>query len=235
MEAGSLTWKEYEEFLQKVKAVILPVGSVEEHGFHLPLNTDTIIAHEIALRAAEKKSALVLPPVAYGLCRTTSGFPGTISLSFGTIRGIIKEILEGVVRHGAKRIILLTGHLGSGHMEALREASISVKRRHPEFEILLIPLFDLLDDKARGVLEVEKKEAGHAGEAETSIMLVLKPNLVKMERAEGENPEFPNFVVETSGRKWMRTGVIRGEPRLATKEKGEVMVKCLVENLAKLL
>lgn len=235
MEAGSATWKEYEEFLKKVKVAILPVGSVEEHGFHLPLNTDTIIAHEIARRAAEKKSALVLPPVAYGVCRTTSGFPGTITLSFDTTRGIIKEILEGVMRHGAKRIILLAGHLGSGHMEALREASLSVKRRHPEVEILLIPLTDLMDDEALGVLEAEREEAGHAGEAETSIMLALKPNLVKMERAEGESPEFPNFIVETSGKKWMRTGVIRGEPRLATKEKGEVIVNRLVENLAKFL
>lgn len=235
MEVASATWKECEEFLQKVKVAILPVGSVEEHGFHLPLNTDTVTAYEIARLAAQKKNALVLPPITYGVCRTTSGFPGTITLSFDTMRGMIKDILEELVSQGVKKIILLCGHWGSSHLTALKEASRTIKQRKTEVDILLIPLAGLLDDEAKSVLEAEKERAGHAGELETSIMLALKPNLVKMKKAEGEHPKFPKFTVETSGRKWMKTGVIMGEPQLATKEKGEVILRRLVENLAELL
>lgn len=235
MEVASATWKEYEELLKKVKVVILPVGSVEEHGLHLPLNADTITAYEIALLAAQKKSALVLPPVTYGVCRTTSGFPGTITLSFDTMRGMIEDILEGLVNQGVKKIILLCGHWGSSHLTALREAARTIKQRKTEVKILLIPLSYLLDDEAKSVLEAEKEGAGHAGELETSLMLALKPNLVNIEKAEGEHPKLPKFTVEISGRKWMRTGVITGEPQLATKEKGEVILRRLVENLAGLL
>jgi len=235
MDAASATWKECEEFLQKVKVAILPVGSVEEHGLHLPLNTDTVAAYEIARLAAQKKSALVLPPITYGVCRTTSGFPGTITLSFDTMRGMIKDILEELVDQGVKKIILLCGHWGSSHMTALKEASRTIKQRKSEIEILVIPLSALLDDEAKNVLEAEKAEAGHAGELETSLMLALKPNVVKMERAEGEHPKLPQFAVETSGRKWMKTGVIMGEPQLATEEKGEVILRRLVENLAGLI
>jgi creatinine amidohydrolase len=235
MEVASATWKECEELLKKVKVAILPVGSVEEHGYHLPLNTDTITAYEISLLAAQKKSALVLPPVTYGICRTTSGFPGTITLSFDTMRGIIEDILEGLVDQGVEKIILLCGHWGSSHLTALREAVRTIKQRKTEVKILLIPLSCLLDDEAKSLLEAEKEGACHAGEMETSLMLALKPNLVKMDKAEGEHPKLPKFTVEISGRKWMRTGVIMGEPQLATKEKGEVILRCIVENLAGLL
>lgn len=235
MDAASATWKECEEFLQKVKVAIVPVGSAEEHGLHLPLNTDTITAYEIALLAAQKKNALVLPPITYGVCRSTSEFPGTITLSFDTMRGIVRDILEELVDQGVKKIILLCGHWGSSHLTALKEASRMIKQREKEVEILIVPLGSLLDDEAKSVLEAEKEEAGHAGEFETSLMLALKPNLVKMKNAKGEHPKFPKFAVETSGRKWMKTGVIMGEPQLATKQKGEVILRRLVENLAELL
>jgi len=234
MEAGYLTWKECEETLQRIKTVILPFGSLEEHGFHLPLDTDTTVAWEIARRAAEKRGVLVLPPISYGVCRTTNEFPGTITLSLETTMKIVEEILEGIIDQGAEKVILLTGHWGKSHIVALREAAVKIKRRYPLVEILLIPYPELADREARSVLETEKEEIGHAGEFETSIMLVLRPSLVKMEKAEGESPHFPTFATITSGRKWMKTGVM-GEPKSATREKGEILLSRIVENLARLI
>jgi len=234
MEVGSLTWKEFEETLQKIKTVILPLGSLEEHGFHLPLNTDTTVACEIARRVAEKRGVLVLPPISYGICRTTNEFPGTITLSLETTMKIVEEILEEIINQGAEKVILLAGHWGKSHIIALREASLKIKRRHPLVEILLIPYPELADREARSVLETEREEIGHAGEFETSIMLALQPNLVKMEKAEGESPHFPRFATITSGRKWMKTGVM-GEPKFATREKGEIVLSRIVENLARLI
>jgi len=234
MEVGSLTWKECEETLKRIKTVILPFGSLEEHGFHLPLNTDTTVAWEIARRVAEKRDVLVLPPIFYGICRTTNEFPGTITLSFETTMKIVEEILEETIDQGVEKVILLTGHWGKSHIIALREASLKIKRRYPLVEILLVPYPELADRETKSVLETEREEIGHAGEFETSIMLVLRPSLVKMEKAEGESPHFPRFATITSGRNWMKTGVM-GEPKLATKEKGEILLSRIVENLARLI
>ena len=98
-----LTMPEFEAAREESRTVILPVGSVEEHGPHLPLGTDACHALEVAHRAAALRPVLVAPPVFYGICRSTREHPGTISLSGDTLRGLIRDLGREFYRQGLRR------------------------------------------------------------------------------------------------------------------------------------
>src|SRR5512136_913581 len=107
-----MTMSEFEEGLTHTRTVIIPFGSVEEHGSHLPLSTDTIQAYEVGKRAATLIPLFVAPPVHYGSCRSTSCHPGTISISTSTLKILMKDIVRSFRLQGLKNIIVLTGHAG---------------------------------------------------------------------------------------------------------------------------
>ena len=117
-----LSMPEFEAAREESRTVILPVGSVEEHGPHLPLGTDAFHAIEVARRAAALRPVLVAPPVYYGICRSTREHPGTISLSGDTLRGLIRDLGREFYRQGLRRLIFISGHAGGTHMCALVEA-----------------------------------------------------------------------------------------------------------------
>src|SRR4051812_48313829 len=122
MIVEEMTTTEFEEGLQRTRSVYIPFGSVEEHGPHLPLSTDTIQAYEVGKRAAELIPLFVAPPVHYGNCRSTSCHPGTISISTATLKLLLKDIVRSLRGHGLQNFIVLTGHAGGAHRMALQDA-----------------------------------------------------------------------------------------------------------------
>ena len=100
--------------------VIFPIGSVEEHGDHLPLCTDSIQPEYIALEVAKKTGCLVAPPFRYGICNATRNFAGTLTIEFDTLYRLAHDVLSELVRSGFYRIIVMSGHAGNSHMVALR-------------------------------------------------------------------------------------------------------------------
>jgi creatinine amidohydrolase len=121
-----LSMPEVEKAAKKGKVVIIPCGSIEEHGSHLPLCTDSIQAEYVSLEVAKQVECLVAPPLRYGLCNSTKNFPGTITISFDSLRNIMADILEEFVRNGFKKLLIITGHAGSSHTTALRLAAKKV-------------------------------------------------------------------------------------------------------------
>src|SRR5512138_165626 len=105
-----LSTKEAKRAADKGTVVIFPVGSVEEHGTHLPLCTDSIQSEYIALEVAMKTGCLVAPPFRQGICNAGRNFPGTISIEFETLRLVVRDLLSELVRNGFCRIIVLSGH-----------------------------------------------------------------------------------------------------------------------------
>ena len=93
-----LSMKEAEKAAKAGKVVILPVGSVEEHGDHLPLSTDSLQPEYVALEVAKTTGCIVAPPLRYGVCNSTYNFPGTISITFESLRNIIRDILKEFIR-----------------------------------------------------------------------------------------------------------------------------------------
>ena len=159
--------------------VILPIGAVEEHGKHLPLSTDSIQPEFIAekMAAEPELDILIAPPIRYGICNTTRNFSGTISLSFDTFRALIQEILEELCRHGAKNIVVLSGHAGRIHMAALRVAGEAVVQKC-DVKLMILSDYDIIYKFAGSEFP---DWDGHAGSVETSRVMAISPELVKGE------------------------------------------------------
>lgn len=209
--------------------VLIPFGSIEEHGPHLPLGTDAIIAYEISLAASEGKDIIVSPPIYYGICRSTKEHPGTITISGDALRSFARNIVLGFLRHGFKRFILFSGHAGGTHMASLVEVGEGLLE-HPEIDyIAVVSIFDLIGED----IPIETKNDGHAGELETSLMLYLHPDWVKGS-APPDYPRFPKPILVKEKLKYWKSG-IWGDPTKASKEKGERLFLYLVEKFREII
>ncbi len=220
MNLADMTWKEVEAYLKKRRDIILPFGSVEEHGPHLPLSTDGDIALAVAMELSRRTGVITAPIVWYGVCNTTRDFPGTLTVDFNAFKGYVEGLITDIERSGFKRIYVISGHLGGAHVSAIKEAS-----RKRGIEILFL---DLRKIKSDDILETLPF---HAGEAETSLMLHLYPDKVQMERALDEEIEFEKFSM-TRSVKLTESGVW-GTPTKATKEKGKALFERMVESFEK--
>ncbi len=218
-----MSWPEIEAGLGQTRTVILPVGATEEHGPHLPTITDTIQAMEVARAVAAKKDIFLAPPLHYGVCRSTRGFPGTITVGHDALRAFAKDLLVSFADSGFAKVMILTGHAGGQHMAALEEAcQMAVEER--DFRVSLVSLFDLIDFKA-----VETPHDGHAGEVETSLMMVIRPDLVKGKPAL-HFPVRPRFLIQKDVRHLMGNGVM-GNPQPASPEKGKAFFDMAVKGV----
>lgn len=181
-----ITWHEFEE--RKNNAVILPVGSTEQHSFHLPLYTDSAIAEGISEKLAERINGLVMPTLCYGYkSKPMSGggplFPGTIDLQGRTLISLAEDILEELCLDGVKLIFVNNAHFENEAF--LLEAIDIVSRRHPEVTILESNWWDVLPqsviDKVFEDVPFPGWALEHAAVTETSLMMYLAPELVRTE------------------------------------------------------
>lgn len=230
--AGDATWRQVEEYLKSRNDVIIPIGSTEEHGHHLPLLTDAIIAWEIAKELSKRLEILVMPPINYGICRHTAPYPGTTSVEFDSLKGFVRDILDDMYGKGFRAFYLLTGHAGSVHKVALREAGRALTAKGAGVYLIdpyEISIADLLESGEAPPGQF----TGHADEAETSLMLYLRPELVDMKKSVDHLPRLEMFEVTAEGRP-TESGVF-GKPSLASREKGERIFKRMVDEIAELI
>jgi len=204
---------EFAAAAKKDPVVIIPVGAVEEHGPHLPLGADIFQPEAVIGEVAKRTGALIAPTLPYGNCISTDGFPGTISVSFDAIRLMMRDILDSFVADGLRRFVVVSGHAGALHMEALRAAAREVASKE-KVRIAVLSDYDfayeLLDDPSHPYL----KGDGHGGALETSRVMAIKPKLVKG-RTKAKGADYPNrFLVSRSPEKhWPG---IRGDPSKAS-------------------
>jgi creatinine amidohydrolase len=228
---------EFQKILEKNEktVIILPIGAVEEHGAHLPLNTDSLQPEFITERVVselreESIDILIAPPIRYGICNATRNFAGTISLSFDTFRAFIQEVLEELGRHGVKHIVVLSGHAGRVHMAALRVAGEAVLEKYPDIKLMLLSDYDII---YKYIDEKFPAWDGHAGSVETSRIMAIKPDLVK-EEGELSRVGLPPFMILRSPEKYFPSGVM-GDPTAASREQGVEWNDLVVDELKKLI
>jgi creatinine amidohydrolase len=226
-----MTMTEFAVGLQRTRSVLLPFGSVEEHGPHLPLSTDTFEAYEVCKRAARLMPLFVAPPVHYGNCRSTACHPGTISISTSTLRALFIDIVTALRSHGLRCFVALTGHAGGAHRMALQDAGEELIGRFDDIQIAVVTEYDLAKDEGRGLIETEGD--AHAGEIETSRILHSHPRLVKGS-APREFPSFPPGILVRDKRRYWPGGVW-GDPGKATAEKGARLEGLVAERLTALV
>lgn len=226
-----MTMEEFAAGLSVCRTAYIPFGSVEEHGSHLPLSTDTIEAYEVGKRAAERVPLFVAPPVHYGSCRSTSRHPGTISISTGTLKALLKDIVRSLHAQGVCNFIALTGHAGGSHRMALQDAGEELIQELPEINMAVVTEYDLA--KEAGAHLIETRGDAHAGEIETSRIMHSHPHLVKGTAA-AEYPSFPTGILVRDKRSFWPGGVW-GDPAKATAEKGKLLESLVADKVVELV
>jgi creatinine amidohydrolase len=231
MVLDEVTMPEYERGLAASRTVLIPFGSLEEHGAHLPLGTDTLQVVEVCRRAAERTGAHLAPAVPYGVCRSTREHPGTVGISTATLKALVRDLVRDFHRHGMHRFMLISGHAGKTHLAALVDAGEQLLEELPDVRVSVVSEYHEMLAAGRGVVETE--DDSHAGEIETARVLHLRPALVQG-TSPAEWPSFPHaLLVRDKLRCW--PGGVWGDPGKATAEKGRRLVELAVERVVALL
>ncbi|MCK4846863.1 MAG: creatininase family protein [Deltaproteobacteria bacterium] len=229
MILDNVTMTEFESALSKTKTMVVPYGTVEAHGTHLPLSTDTMIIEAALKRAAKEREFFLAPALNYGVCTSTAVHPGTITISSETLRAITRDIVRGGYDKGIRRFILISGHGGGLHSSAMREAGESLTNELKGATIAALVVYDILPKEARAIGET--KHDSHAGELETSLILHINEELVKG-RSKEEYPHLPRPIIAKDKLKYW-PGAVHGNPEKASEDKGrrlmDIMVKSIVE------
>ncbi len=232
MIIAEMTMPEFEAGLEKTKTVIIPVGSTEEHGNHLPLGTDTMQVYEVCKMAGEIMPLFVTPPLSFGFCRSTHGFPGTVGISHDCLRLYIHDVVHSLYENGLRNFIIISGHAGGTHMSALQEIAEQLLFNLEDAKFMVLNDFHLAYEEGfeAGIWETEGDS--HAGEVETSRMMDLFPELVKG-NGEPEYPSFPSPIMVRNKRKFWPGGVW-GDPTRASKEKGNKVNALIAKRLVRM-
>ncbi len=182
MILGHLTWPEVDSMDRDV-VVIIPTGSLEQHGPHLPLLTDTMLASAVAEEVERRSSGdcLLTPALWLGASGHHLPFAGTLSATFPGYVDALTRTIEGLANQGFHRFFVVNGH--GGNSEPNGVALRALKEARPNLTLVHCGYFEFLKTEAELVLEGPSKEMHHACEAETSLMLHLHPGLVKLDRA----------------------------------------------------
>jgi creatinine amidohydrolase len=249
---GRMTWPEIRAAAKGDRVVLLPVGVIEDHGPHLPLDTDVVLAEGVCRAAAERMTdrVLVAPTVIHGYSPHHMDFPGTITVRGSVFVDYVVDICKSIAYHGFNRILIVNGHGGnvSGLDMAAKAATLSTRSF-----VAMISHWDLEPVKRMGPTLLESPPAGgmvHADEFETSLYLALSPEDVQMERAVREigMPPSRYFWVDliSAGDRVTSAGFMErwsaytessviGDPTLASVEKGKQLLDAAAEGLLELV
>ena len=234
LEVARLTMPEFRDRVAEGRWLILPSGTCEEHGPHLPLGSDTLEAEFLARAVAERTGALVAPALTYGACTSTRHFPGTIDLRLETVEALAHDVLRGFAAHGSRKVLVLSGHAGKSHLVALRQAALRAGEAGPGLRALVLCVTEVPAPARPG--PDDPAYDGHAASYETSLVLAMEASLVRRDRIppEGGRPPFPPFEVLAHPERYFPSGVM-GDPSRASAEAGKRAVAYLVERIAALL
>jgi creatinine amidohydrolase len=246
-----LNWPQAQAAFEAGAMAVLPVGSLEQHGRHLAINTDNVLGEALAAASVQGAVArgvrvLLCPPLHYGYTMHNMDFPGTMTLRTETLLAVGVDLVTSLVHHGCQKIVLLNSH--GSNWSILDLVSRQVMNRHPE--VLVAAIFPIKMAAAELEKLREAKQTGgmsHGCELETSLMLYLRPELVDMDKAVHDisQPDsrfyWRDILRGSRGvaladltRHASRTGLV-GDPTVATAEKGrqffDLIVSATVEFL----
>jgi creatinine amidohydrolase len=242
-----MTVKMVGDYLEEKQSIIIPIGVIEQHGYHLPLKTDALVATHLGRRIGERTGILVAPTMHQSF--SGGGLAGTINISPSVMSLVMSDMLVSLVSQGFRNVYLLLCHGGSENARALDNAVKLLLRLNPAFEKVMVSLLAVweLESENNSWLEGFRGGDWHAGWVETSLVMALEPDLVRMEELQlDEEPalsqqiEHPDnyqraekivdspFVVPRMTQRPDVTIGVMGYPERATRERGERMVETLV-------
>lgn len=235
---NNMTWMEFRDRI-KTSPLILPVGSTEQHGPHLPLCVDTVIAEGFAIRLAKEVEGVIAPTINYGYkSQPLSGggplFPGTIDLNGNTLINLTMDLLEEFIKDGAKKIIVLNAHFENEAF--LLEAINIISNKYTDVTIIETnwwdPMPEFIIDKIFDEVPFPGWAFEHAAITETSLMLLFAPHLVKIDKitdVKGASPvayhKYPinKDIIPESG--------VLATAKSSSSEKGQLIVDSVIKEL----
>ena len=242
------SWPELREAAGQDAIVILPLGSTEQHGRHLPVGTDHLLVQAIASRACltvhTQVAAIHLPAFWIGFSPYHMSFSGTLTFRASTYVQVLSEICEGIAQHGFRRVLLLNGH--GGNLGLASAAIADVRHRNPQVAVVAASYWDLAADEINQWRRSGSGGISHGGELETALALAIREELVDLDKATpnitdhssafisddllgGGRVFFPTDTADLSS-----TGTI-GDPTLASKARGEEILNLVVGAVARFL
>ncbi|PTM96075.1 creatininase [Mycoplana dimorpha] len=242
--AAELPWPDYDAKVRDgTVPILIPIGSMEQHGHHMPMHVDVLLPVEFARRVAESIGALVAPPFTYGYkSHQKSGggnhLPGTTSLDGATLVAALRDVIKEFARHGVRRICLVNGHFENswfiieGIDLALRELRWG---GIDDVKIVVLSYWDFVDKATIAKLYPDGFpgwEIEHGGVLETSLMLALHPHMVHLERAIEHAPaSFPPYDVYPPKPEWTPQSGTLSSPKQASEEKGRILLDVCVRGI----
>lgn len=239
------TWPELGALVEKQPVVVLPVGSVEDHGPHLPLDTDNFLIWQVCEEAAKRADGqiLLLPIIPYGFETHHMDFPGTIDIQMEHLLHFVLDVTKSVARHGFRRILIADGH--GSNMPILE---LVARRTNLETDSLCATFIwpSLALEQIRKVRESPRGGMSHACELETSVYLFLDEQRVQMDKAVREMgmPQSEFIWLDLLGGSPVRfmdqwtcfsKSGVSGDPTLATSEKGKLIFEAVVDSFLRLV
>jgi creatinine amidohydrolase len=237
-----LSWPQVESILKERTTVLLPIGSTEQHGRHLPLGVDVYIPMGIATKVSAATGLPILPPLWYAPCSWHQKFPGTVHIAPETLISLVTDICCSLGHYGVKHVIGINGHTGGCDSTLLVAADKVIERSGARFWIASV-----VDIASNEILNIcDSPVLGHADEVETAKMLAVRPDLVRLDNVTPSNNQpnsnflsinyrshGPHVLFRLNSDDWKAVapeGYI-GDPTAATAEKGSKMIDAIVKNL----
>ncbi len=234
---GDLTWPEAKAWIDIGRVVVIPIGAAaKEHGHHLPLKTDYLLAEALANGVAAALPVIVAPIVTFGYYPAFRHYPGSQHLAPETFSALLRDIFEGFIAQGARRLAVI--NTGVSTEAPLHVVVREIHERHG----VRIATADIVRIGRKADIVLGQELGGHADEHETSLMMAIAPQSVRLERAVtdyGHAREAPQTIFylptifdgdRNSGADYSATGA-RGDPTLATAEKGRAILSASVRDL----
>ena len=242
VELGRLSWKEVAAILPLNPVILIPVGTVEQHGPHMPVNADNMVADFVARRTAEATGAYMIPAINYGVSALFRNFPGTFSVQPETLTSVLRDVCHELVNQGFRRIIFVNNH--GGNQTACEQVARELTRDHGLVLGSIYPwvlgyalMRDTYDDAAAVY--------GHGGEPETSAMLAMFPEDVRLDLMAGRDPNMNGAfklrrdnTIEVPGQPIGGTYYVdydelfpngaSGDPSVGTLERGQIWIERIV-------
>lgn len=235
MNVGTATWVDVDERLRRTRRALIPVGAVEVYGPHLPQGTDGLAAAAICEEVGRRTNCLVAPLVPVGWSESLASFPGTLSVPPEVVKAYCGALVTSLFRWGVEAIVLLNAHLGN--VASLQDLCLEHDRPAEGRRLVQIDLWRYVQPFTADLLRSQSWKFGHAGECMTAVMLHLRPDLVRMDRAGRFLPDdtgAPGALVPRRYRDQAPDGFI-GDARLATAEAGREIVERCVAHLVEFM
>jgi creatinine amidohydrolase len=246
---SAYSWQEAEEMDRANTTILIPLGSTEQEGTHLPLGVDTFVAESLAHAVAKETGALAGPTLPFGYSEWFLEFPGTISLKIETLIQVLREYTSCLIHNGFRKFIFINGHAGNTTAVDVvsRECTMSQSAR-----IAMAEIWKLANLMGGDIPDLKETSFKHAGEIMTSIMLHLHPDMVSMDRAKvefvkaGQTPfkaksslglaDFKGMEIKVyQSTKTLTESGIMGDPLSATPQKGEIIFNRLKSYLIEMV